>query len=103
MLSYTVHIHKDSRLYEIFDEEKIYTNSFHHQSLHHLGEHLKATSYSEDGIIEAVESTLDQYVKGVQWHPECMTKCLPIQLKVFSYCIQEAHKYKEKKALSHIK
>jgi putative glutamine amidotransferase len=42
-------------------------NSIHHQAVLDPGPHLRATAYSDDGVIEAVES--DQ-VLGLQWHPE---------------------------------
>ncbi len=46
-------------------------NSSHHQALNRVGENLKATAWTSDGVIECVEDTRpDRYVLGVQWHPE---------------------------------
>jgi putative glutamine amidotransferase len=42
-------------------------NSIHHQAVRDTGRRLKATAWSDDGVIEAVEGDA---VLGVQWHPE---------------------------------
>ncbi|MBA3465792.1 MAG: gamma-glutamyl-gamma-aminobutyrate hydrolase family protein [Gemmatimonadaceae bacterium] len=49
-------------------------NSFHHQSVKGLGEGLKVTARSPDGVIEGIEAEgEDWWVLAVQWHPEEMT------------------------------
>ena len=45
-------------------------HSFHHQAVEVLGEDLVITGHSDDGVVEAVESTTSRWVVGVQWHPE---------------------------------
>jgi putative glutamine amidotransferase len=46
-------------------------NSFHHQAVRELAPKLVATGWSEDGLIEAVESPPGQpWLVAVQWHPE---------------------------------
>jgi putative glutamine amidotransferase len=48
-----------------------WVNSSHHQSVDTPGDGLQIVGKSDDGIIEAVESTADDHwVLGVQWHPE---------------------------------
>jgi putative glutamine amidotransferase len=42
-------------------------NSLHHQAVVEPGAGLRATAWSEDGVVEAVEG---DEVLGVQWHPE---------------------------------
>ena len=42
-------------------------NSIHHQAVADPGPRLRATAWSADGVIEAVEA---DGVLGVQWHPE---------------------------------
>jgi putative glutamine amidotransferase len=49
-------------------------NSFHHQAIRDLAPKLVATGWSDDGLIEAVESAPGQsWLLAVQWHPEEMT------------------------------
>lgn len=44
----------------------------HHQSVDTLGAGLRATAWSHDGTVEALEAddTAGPYLVGVQWHPE---------------------------------
>ncbi len=42
-------------------------NSIHHQAVRDPGNELRATAWSDDGVIEAIEG---EHVLGVQWHPE---------------------------------
>jgi len=65
-----VSIEKDSTLYEILRKPTVNTNSAHHQSIRDLGEGLRVTACTPDGIVEAVESTDDRPLLAVQWHPE---------------------------------
>lgn len=53
---------------------EVRVNSFHHQAIRDLAPQLAATGWSEDGLIEAVESGPGQpWLLAVQWHPEEMT------------------------------
>jgi putative glutamine amidotransferase len=46
-------------------------NSSHHQAVGILGDGLVRAAWSpEDGIVEAAEGHGDQFLIGVQWHPE---------------------------------
>ena len=52
-----------------------FVNSSHHQALNTPGDGLRVVARSEDGVVEAVEGTApDQFVLGVQWHPERMSE-----------------------------
>jgi len=43
----------------------------HHQAVDRVGKRLTAVAWAEDGIIEAIEGTSpDEFIVGVQWHPE---------------------------------
>jgi putative glutamine amidotransferase len=43
----------------------------HHQAVDMLGDGLTAVAWADDGIVEAVEAiTPDDFIVGVQWHPE---------------------------------
>jgi putative glutamine amidotransferase len=49
-------------------------NSSHHQALDQIGAGLSVTAAAPDGIVEAVESTNeDWWMVAVQWHPEELT------------------------------
>lgn len=69
--SHTLKIQPDSLLARISDADPLAVNSHHHQALERLGANLRATAWTADGLIEAVEDERpDRWVVGVQWHPE---------------------------------
>ena len=68
--SHPVKVDKESRLYELLQEDEFKVNSFHHQALNAVGENLRVVARASDGIIEGVESTKHNFVFGFQWHPE---------------------------------
>lgn len=59
-------------LQEMFKGRRMLVNSSHHQAIlpSHVGKDLLVTAFSDDGVIEAVESTRHRFVMGLQWHPE---------------------------------
>ena len=49
----------------------LHVNSHHHQALELLGRGLRATAWTSDGLVEAVEDAgAGRWAVGVQWHPE---------------------------------
>ena len=48
----------------------MFVNSAHHQSVDKLGASLIANAFSDDGIIEGIETIDDGFCIGIQWHPE---------------------------------
>jgi putative glutamine amidotransferase len=69
------------RVTQVQPDETLQTNSFHHQAVHpeKIGRYLRATAWSSDEVIEAIEPSLHstwartgRFVLGVQWHPEQM-------------------------------
>lgn len=90
--SHEVNLKDGSVLREIYKEEVIYVNSFHHQAASKLGEELVAVGYSEDEVIEAIEhrDIRQRFIAGVQWHPEMMAEVDEDHLNLFRYIINEA-------------
>lgn len=85
---HTINIEKESIIYEIFNKEKLVVNSQHHQSIKSLGNNLKITAKSSDGVVEAIESTDERLVLGVQFHPEAMAMKYDEFLKPFIYFVK---------------
>ena len=88
-LYHSINIEKDSKLFEAMGVEKINVNSFHHQCVKTLGKGLKVTALSKEGIIEAIETTDDQFAVTVQFHPECLVSRYKEWLKLFVRFINE--------------
>ena len=74
--THSVTIEQDSTLFNIYKEEKLMVNSFHHQAVAEAGDKFRIVAKSADGIVEAMESTEFKSILGVQWHPECMEEGL---------------------------
>lgn len=69
--SHRVRILAASRTAELAGEESALVNSHHHQAIERVGEDLRASAWTSDGLVEAVENTRGrQWGLGVQWHPE---------------------------------
>jgi putative glutamine amidotransferase len=59
-------------------------NSIHHQAIADPGQTLRASAWSPDGVIEAVEGP---GLLGVQWHPERLTVSDPRHLAPFDWVV----------------
>jgi putative glutamine amidotransferase len=59
-------------------------NSIHHQAIADPGQTLRATAWSDDGLIEAVEG---RGMLGVQWHPERLSATDPHHLAPFAWAV----------------
>ncbi|HEX8459672.1 MAG TPA: gamma-glutamyl-gamma-aminobutyrate hydrolase family protein [Pyrinomonadaceae bacterium] len=69
--SHRLRILAESRLAELAGGESALVNSHHHQAIETVGENLRATAWTADGLVEALEEQrTDRFAQGVQWHPE---------------------------------
>ena len=89
--THSVTIEQDSTLFNIYKEDKLMVNSFHHQAVAEAGDKFRVVAKSADGIVEAMESTEFKSILGVQWHPECLEDGLPL----FQWLVDEAKSYRE--------
>jgi putative glutamine amidotransferase len=82
-LVHEVSVVPTSRLGRILGETGIRVNSMHHQGIKQLAPNLVANAFAPDGLIEGVESKDDDFVLGVQWHPEDLADTDPQMRKLF--------------------
>lgn len=68
--SHSVQVDQNSRLHAITNEHTFQVNSAHHQMVQKPGKDLAISAKSLRNIPEAVEYVGNQFVLGVQWHPE---------------------------------
>ena len=86
--THSVNIKPGTMLSEIFDgEDTIYVNSFHHQAVDNPGKHMRTAATAPDGTIEAIESSEQKPIIGVQWHPEWLADD---GLPLFRWLVSEA-------------
>ena len=93
--THSVTITEGSTLYGLYGQET-FVNSFHHQAVKDCGSHLHVVATAPDGVIEAVESTEQKALMGVQWHPEWTGD---EGQKLFEWLTQRSREFKAAKAL----
>jgi putative glutamine amidotransferase len=76
-LAHPVTVTSGSRLDALVGTAPLRVNSMHHQAVKDLAPGLAPTAIAPDGLIEAVESSDQQFLLGVQWHPESLTEREP--------------------------
>jgi len=72
-LAHRVSVVAGSRLDALVGTASLEVNSMHHQGVKDLAAGLVSTAVAPDGLIEALEFSGDQFLLGVQWHPESLT------------------------------
>ena len=72
--THTVFVQKDTLLKKIYNRDRMFVNSFHHQAVDEAGDKLRVSATAADKVVEAVESNEHKPILGVQWHPEWLGK-----------------------------
>ena len=81
----------NSKLAGMIGTGEIGVNSFHHQAVKEpIIDRFIVSARAPDGVVEAIEFPDDQFVLGVQWHPECMFSTSPAMIEVFASFVAEA-------------
>ncbi|MFS0574684.1 gamma-glutamyl-gamma-aminobutyrate hydrolase family protein [Sporosarcina sp. 179-K 3D1 HS] len=95
--SHTVKIEKGSLLEGMVDCGRIQVNSFHHQAVKRVAATLRISAFANDGVVEAIEGRAEQFVLGVQWHPERLAAAGDApSLQIFNSFIQACLKRRDK-------
>src|SRR3989338_3116596 len=102
---HSINIYSSSRLSKIAETGSTVVNSTHHQSIKKIGKGLKISSVAEDGVIEAIEfacserskSNGDDFIVGVQWHPERIYLKDVCSKNIFTEFIKEANRFSQTK------
>jgi putative glutamine amidotransferase len=89
-LAHEVRVAPGSRLQRLLGADRLEVNSMHHQGIARLAPGLQAVATSPDGLIEGVEGETDQFLLGVQWHPEDLVDVDPRMRRLFDAFIAAA-------------
>lgn len=93
--AHKVSVDGSSRFAAITDAVEFTVNSSHHQGLEHPGDGLSIVARSsQDGLIEAVEGTGEQFVIAVQWHPERSFDCDAPSKALFQAFVEAASEWR---------
>jgi putative glutamine amidotransferase len=87
-LAHTIEIEPDTLMRRIFRRATLRINSAHHQAVGKLAPMLRATAWTRDGIVEAIELIQKDaedapFLLGVQFHPERLIDEHPEFLGIF--------------------
>ena len=91
-LAHEVALAPGSRLAHAMAASSIPVNSMHHQGIKELGRSLAPSATAPDGLIEAIESSGDSFLVGVQWHPEVFDSKDPNTEHLFSEFLAAARR-----------
>lgn len=71
-LSHEVAVEPGSLIERAYGTRRLVVNTRHHQGMTRdiAAPGLRVTAVAPDGVVEAVEGTGEQFLVGVQWHPE---------------------------------
>ncbi len=75
--------------------DNMLVNSFHVQSIEAVPEGFVASGISDDGVIEIIESTLDPFIVGVQFHPEEMLLSSEQAKRIIDLFVKSAKDFKK--------
>lgn len=93
--AHRISVAPDSRIAEITGQTELSVNSSHHQALDHPGDGLTIVAKSiQDGVVEAIEGTGEQFVIAVQWHPERTFDSSPASRALFTAFVEAAAQWK---------
>ena len=88
-IGHDVKLADDSAIAHAAGSDVVSGSSHHHQGVDELGEGLRATGWSEDGVVEAIERE-HGWIVGTQWHPEETAPDDPAQQGLFDELVRRA-------------
>ena len=90
--THSIDIAPGSMLAHIAGCKTVMVNTFHHQAVKAVAPGFKATAWSGDGVVEAIEGDFGWMVMGVQFHPERLyaNGGDNISAKLFRHFIEQA-------------
>ena len=95
-LAHTIEIEPGTLMRRIFRRTSIRINSAHHQAVGELAPMLRATAWTRDDIVEAIELTPKDaegapFLLGIQFHPERLIDDHPEFLRIFKAFVKACH------------
>jgi putative glutamine amidotransferase len=91
VVTHALRLARGSLLGTLFAAPQVAVNSFHRQGVEREPDGYRATAWSDDGLVEAVESR-DGATIGVQFHPEWLFDAEPRWLGLFTTFVERAER-----------
>jgi putative glutamine amidotransferase len=95
---HSINVEKNGLLSKIIpDKDKLNVNSYHHQAIKKLGKNIIIDAKADDWIIECIHyNSNDQWILGVQFHPEQLIRKSDEFKPLFDELIKQAILFKNK-------
>jgi putative glutamine amidotransferase len=87
-LRHAIDIVPDSRLARLVGTQRRQVNTTHHQAIRDVAPGFQVVARAPDGIIEAIESSSENAILAVQWHPEKLAP--PTDQELFDDLVRSA-------------
>lgn len=84
-----VFIKSGSKLAHILGVQQLKVNALHHQAVKEPGKNIDIVARESNEVPQAIESLSDEYIIGVQWHPEYLPQH-KTQRRLFQQLVQKA-------------
>lgn len=98
--THVVNLLPGSAIAQITGQTQLFTNSHHHQAVKRVAPGFRVTGWAKDSIPEAIESTCEYPIWGVQFHPEILTVAGNSTFaKFFHFLVQKANTYHQAKEI----
>lgn len=91
-----VTLKRGSKLFKIIGVRMLKVNALHHQAVKEAGRNIDIVAKEANGVVQAIESTVCDFMIGVQWHPEYLLN-KPRHRRLFKALINKAIEIKTKK------
>lgn len=98
--THIVNLLPGSDIANITGRTQLYTNTHHHQAVKQVAPGFKVTAWATDSIPEAIESSCEHPIWGVQFHPEALTLAGDsTSAKFFHFLVKKADTYRQAKEI----
>ncbi|GAA4435848.1 hypothetical protein GCM10023188_28250 [Pontibacter saemangeumensis] len=84
-----VNLKPGSRLAGVLGVEHLRINALHHQAVKDPGKGIEIVARERNGVVQGIESVEEEYIVGVQWHPEYLPQQKD-QRRLFRALVQQA-------------
>ena len=84
-----VSIEPGSKLAWVVGFTQLKVNALHHQAVNDPGKNIAIVARESNGVVQAIESSQQKYLIGVQWHPEYLPQ-KPEHRRLFKALVQHA-------------
>ena len=85
-----VFLKANSQLASVLQVDRLRVNALHSQAVKEAGEGIQIVAHEANGVVQAIESTIYNFVIGVQWHPEYLIH-KKVHRRIFSTLVDRAN------------